>query len=271
VGVAQLRGTLANGPADVRLYWGQTDGGTNGPWANTNRLAGAASGSFSSNASNLLYGLTYYYRSYASNQWGTAWAVATTNFTTLRPASSLANSAASGITTNAAALNATLACTGAVYQVSAFWNTADGGTNTVLWANSAYVGSWTNVVSTDLTYTAAGLLPGTTYYFTFLATNALDTLWATNLQSLTTLAVLPPTPVLPVSGVTVTNGVPSFSFTAAKDCMYRLDYKNALTDTDWGYGPWSTNSTGSPVTMTLTDLSAAGQSQRFYRLEAAYP
>ena len=78
---------------------------------------------FSSNVSNLLYGLTYYYRCYASNQWGTAWAPATTNFTTLRPASSLANSAATGITTNAAALNATLACTGAVYNVVAFWNT----------------------------------------------------------------------------------------------------------------------------------------------------
>ena len=44
-GVAQLRGTLTNGPADVRLYWGTTDGGTNpANWANTILLAGTASG-----------------------------------------------------------------------------------------------------------------------------------------------------------------------------------------------------------------------------------
>jgi hypothetical protein len=200
-GVAQLRGTLTNGPADVRLYWGTTDGGTNkGNWANTNLLVNAPGGSFSSNVSNLLYGLTYHYRSYASNQWGAAWASATTNFTTLRPNSTLANSAASGITSNAAALNATLACTGAVYQVSAFWNTADGGTNAALWTNSAYVGSWTNVVSTNLSYTATGLLPSTTYAFSFRATNALNTLWATNALSFTTLAL--PAPVVVLSSPT---------------------------------------------------------------------
>jgi hypothetical protein len=192
-GIAQLRGTLTNGPADVRLYWGTTDGGTNkGNWANTNLLASTGSGAFSSNASNLLYGLAYHYRGYASNQYGTAWAPATTNFTTLRPASSLANSAATGITTNAAALNATLGCTGAVYNVVAFWNTIDGGTNAALWANSAYVGSRTNVVSSSLSVSATGLAPNTPYFFTFRATNSLDTLWATNVQSFTTLAPLGP-------------------------------------------------------------------------------
>ena len=95
-------------------------------------------------------------------------------------------------------------------------------------------------------------------------------MWPTNVRSFTTLAP-PPTQVLPVSGVKVTNGVPSFSFTAAAGCKYRLDYKNALTDAAWTAGAWSTNSTGSPLLMTLTDPSAAGQPQRFYRLEAAYP
>jgi hypothetical protein len=53
--------------------------------------------------------------------------------------------------------------------------------------------------------------------------------------------------------------------------MYRLDYKNALTDADWRYCPWSTNTTGGDLPMTLTDTGAIGQPQRFYRLEAAYP
>jgi hypothetical protein len=91
-------------------------------------------------------------------------------------------------------------------------------------------------------------------------------------QSFTTLPLpTPPTPVLPASGVAVTNGVPSFSFTAAAGFKYRLDYKNALTDTNWMLGAWSTNTTGGSLPMTLIDPSAADQSQRFYRLEAANP
>ncbi len=195
VGVAQLRGTLANGPSDVRFFWGTTDGGTNkANWANVISLTGTPTGSFTSNASNLTYGVTYYYRSYASNQWGTAWAAATTNFTTLRPASSLTNASATGITISTAALKATLICTGAVYQVSAYWNTVSGGTNTALWTNSAFVGAFTNVSGSNLSFTATGLAPNTTCYFTFRATNALDSLWATNVQSFTTLT--PPGPTV---------------------------------------------------------------------------
>jgi hypothetical protein len=449
VGVAQLQGTLTNGPADVRLYWGTADGGTNqANWANMSLLTGAANGGFASNISNLLYGLTYYYRCCASNQWGVAWSPATASFTTLKPVAttavqipysnlvevfassqysgypatnafngaglqadgthttsgnwfssgaspvanewlkvrfdqayvldhlrvwafnagsvapdvtnadvyvlgsatdpagnvnlgggpfktngwslllpqqyftpslgavtetntdpdislegvtaqqlalkinnvvsgtyagfaevqiyqsppvlSLNNSAATGVGASTAGLNATLEYMGAVYEVYAYWNTVNGATDAALWTNSAYVGSWTNIGSTNLSYTVTGLTPGATYYFTFCATNVVDTLWAANVQSFTTLAV-PPTPVLPLDGVTVTNGVPSFSFTAAAGCKYRLQYKNALTNAVWAYGPWSTNTTDSPLPMTLSDPTAVGQPQRFYRLEAAYP
>jgi hypothetical protein len=187
-------------------------------------------------------------------------------------ATALVNSPATGVTNASAVLHATLGCTGAVYSVVAFWNTVNGGTNAGLWANSAYVGSWTNAVSTNLSFTATGLAPNTPYYFTFRATNAVDTLWAANVQSFTTVALLPPpTPVLPVSGVKVTNGVPSFTFIAAAGYKYRLDYKNALTNGAWTLGPWTTNSTLSPMLITLTDAGATNQPQRFYRLEAANP
>ena len=186
-------------------------------------------------------------------------------------AGSLTNMPATGITTTTAALNATLACNGNNYTVHAWWNTVNGGTNAATWINSAYVGAWTNVASTNLSRTVTGLAPNTTYYFTFRATNALDSLWATNVQSFTTLAPIPPTPVLPVNGVGVSNGVLYLRFTTAKGCMYRLDYKNALTDANWSHGAWSTNTTGGDLPMTLTDAMAAGQSHRFYRLEAAYP
>ena len=42
-------------------------------------------------------------------------------------------------------------------------------------------------------------------------------------------------------------------------------------DADWALGAWSTNLTGSALPMTLTDLSATNQPQRFYRLEAVNP
>ncbi len=54
----------------------------------------------------------------------------------------------------------------------------NGGINPASWANSASIGSWTNVASMDLSRTLTGLVPGTTYYFTFRATNATQTVWA---------------------------------------------------------------------------------------------
>ena len=135
------------------------------------------------------------------------------------------------------------------------------------------------MVSTNLSLQVSGLIPSATYYFTFRATNAVDTLWATNVQSLTTLALLPPTPVLLGSAITISNGVPNFTFGTTAAYKYRLVYKNTLTDAFWQpvLAPpdfplpdgWSATSTGS--SMTLSDTNTAGQPQRFYRLEAADP
>jgi hypothetical protein len=130
-----------------------------------------------------------------------------------------------------------------------------------------------------LSYTAAGLAPSTLYYFTFQGTNAAGSLWATNVQSFTTLAPVPPTPVLPDSAITFSNGVPNFTFGTTAGYKYRLVYKNTLTSTSWlpVIAPtnfplpdgWSAASTGTP--MSLSDTNTAGQPQRFYRLETANP
>jgi hypothetical protein len=128
------------------------------------------------------------------------------------------------------------------------------------------------VAFTNLSLQVSGLTSQTQYFFTFRATNAVSTLWAAKDLTFTTLgSPVPPPPVLQASGVTVSGGVPSFNFTAAAGCKYRLDYKNSLTDTNWVAGPWSTNSTGNPISIILTDPSALGQPQRFYRLETASP
>jgi autotransporter-associated beta strand protein len=193
-------------------------------------------------------------------------------------AGSLTNTPATGITTTTAALNATLACNGSNYTVYAYWNTVNGGTNAATWANSAYVGAWTNVVSTNLSRAVTGLAPNTTYYFTFRAANTAYTVWATNVLSFTTLP-LPPTPVLPGSAITLSGGVPNFTFATAAGFKYRLVCKDTLTNVSWLPviatpsfplpDGWSATATGAP--MSLSDTNSAGQPQRFYRLEAANP
>ncbi|MCU0785173.1 MAG: M60 family metallopeptidase, partial [Verrucomicrobia bacterium] len=104
-------------------------------------------------------------------------------FPTGLPTGTLSNTPAAMLTTNSAALKAALGCNGNSFSVHAFWNPVNGTTNAALWTNSAYVGSWTNVAATNLSYTASGLVPGRVYYYTFRATNAYQTLWATNVLS----------------------------------------------------------------------------------------
>ena len=83
-GVESMRGSLSGWPADVTIFWGRTDGGTNGAsWQNTVSLAGMPVGNFSSTVSNLLYGMKYYYRCYASNSVAEVWAPASTSFTNM--------------------------------------------------------------------------------------------------------------------------------------------------------------------------------------------
>ena len=108
--------------------------------------------------------------------------------TTYPATGSLANRAATGITNSSAAINATLMCNGTNYDVTAFWGPEDGGINPNNWANSASIGSWTNVASIDLSRPLTNLAPGISYYYTFRATNAAGTVWASPAQSFTTLS-----------------------------------------------------------------------------------
>ncbi|MCX6926815.1 MAG: hypothetical protein NT154_26965 [Verrucomicrobia bacterium] len=81
----------------------------------------------------------------------------------------------------------------------------------------------------------------------------------------------PAPPQFPVSGFSITNGVPTFVIPTVLGTQYRLVYKNSLTDTSWtavGDGSW-TPGTGNPL--PLSDPGAKNpvvQPRRFYRLEA---
>jgi hypothetical protein len=88
LGTATLQGSLtAGGTADVYVAWGTTDGGTTqSAWDNWVNIGPQQVGVLFSNvAVNVYYGQTFYYRTFATNDWGTDWADSTVSFSTLRP------------------------------------------------------------------------------------------------------------------------------------------------------------------------------------------
>ena len=101
-------------------------------------------------------------------------------------ACSLVNAPASALMPTSAMLNTTLNCPGSVYEIRAYWGTINSGTDPALWTNSASLGTFTGVTAKALSHTATGLKPGTNYYFTFVASNAHDTSWASKVQSFRT-------------------------------------------------------------------------------------
>ncbi|MEM7397054.1 MAG: hypothetical protein AAF492_32405, partial [Verrucomicrobiota bacterium] len=83
IGTATLNGNLVGGgQGTTRIYWGDTDGGTNAMiWSNNILVAlNMFEGPFSVGVSNLTFGVPYYYRAFASNQFGSAWASTTEVF-----------------------------------------------------------------------------------------------------------------------------------------------------------------------------------------------
>ena len=80
---AYLCGT-ASAWGNVRIYWGATDGGTNaGSWIHSVEV-GPKAGGFSAQVTGLAALETYYYRCYATNRLGTAWASTAASFATGR-------------------------------------------------------------------------------------------------------------------------------------------------------------------------------------------
>ncbi|MEM7394054.1 MAG: hypothetical protein AAF492_17070, partial [Verrucomicrobiota bacterium] len=87
IGKATLNAVLNNGTsADVTIFWGASDGGTNfAAWDNATNFGVITEGPFSTVVTGLYYGVEYFYRAYASNAVDAVWAGATTNFKTRRP------------------------------------------------------------------------------------------------------------------------------------------------------------------------------------------
>lgn len=187
---ADLNGnvTSTGGEApEVIIYYGDNDGGTTpGNWDEGVNL-GAQTGTFTTDLFGLSDDTTYYFRAFAQNSGGSAWAPSTASFVTNAfslPA--VETSPATGITGTAAGVGGSVTDTGNdPPNITLFWGTNDGGTNALNWGNQIDLGEQGASFSTVL----SGLNPLTTYYFRAFAENDAGSAWANTTESLTTLEV----------------------------------------------------------------------------------
>ena len=214
---ATLNGNLTSdggAPTTVSVYWGTADGGTTpASWTNNVVLGTQSVGAFTANLTGLNATTTYYYRCYATNSAGSAWASSSFSFTTSAPAPVTPAVTNAGGATNIAGTTATLngnltSDGGAATSITVYWGTTDGGIRSGSWANNVALG--TNSVGPFAT-NITGLIPGITYYYRCAATNSVQTTWSSDAASFTTSA---PAPVAPA--VTDSTGASNITTTAAR-------------------------------------------------------
>jgi len=107
----------------------------------------------------------------------------------------ITNTAAANIGYTNATLVGTLDAQQWAFTVTAYWST-NNNANAAAWladgaAARLLLGTYTNATSQSVAGLASGLLSGTTYYYTLLATNAATNLWASPNASFTTATTSP--------------------------------------------------------------------------------
>ncbi len=187
--------------ADLTIYWGLSDAGADaGAWGSA-APAGSRTGpgAFGAALSGLSPNTTYFFRAYASNSAGDAWAPASETFTTRAAPPTVANLPASDVFATEATLGGEVTATGGEVPVlTLYYGDEDGGAEPGAWDASIALGAQGGAA----TATASGLAPGTTYYFRAAATNSGGTAWAPASASFATPTVTLPTVAnLPATGV----------------------------------------------------------------------
>jgi hypothetical protein len=163
---------------------------------------------------------------------------------------SLANQAASAITTTSATLNATLLSNSNTYNVVAYWGPNNGGINPANWANSVSLGSGLNAASINLSHTLTNLVPGTTYYFNCRATNGTQTIWAAAPQSFTTTST---SKDFLTYGANVSGSNATID-TVARTVLWTVPFGTSLTSLAPAYTV-SAQATGSPASGATLNFS----------------
>ena len=169
---------------DVAIYYGTTDGGTNPLAWDAIASAGKASRDFSVVLDGLEQATTYFYRSFAGNGLGQAWAPVTGTFTTqTATAPAIENLDPDSVGAFSAVVKGNVTDTGNdVPVVTLYYGPTDGGTNANVWANSVDVGEQAG----EFTASIDGLDPLSDYFYTTFARNGLGEAWASTAKMFTT-------------------------------------------------------------------------------------
>jgi subtilisin family serine protease len=144
----------------------------------------------------------------------------------------IVNLAATDVSDATATFNARIASVRTNYNLYVYYGPIDGGTNTALWGSSAYLGSWTNVV-TNISYTVSGLTAGRAQNYTFCVSNAAGRVWASPSWHFVMPGAMTP------SAVTTNHSVPH-AWLAARNSAWTNNYEaSVLADPDGdGFATW---------------------------------
>ncbi|MEM7394720.1 MAG: DUF11 domain-containing protein, partial [Verrucomicrobiota bacterium] len=181
IGSAQIHTLLQDGQvAETIAYWGDNNGGTNpNNWDNALNLGPALNDVTNSAViTGLLFGIEYWNHAYATNGVGDDWASNPQSWFTLIPNTDpILNLPATSIGTTSAVFNANVDGSGAVYEVSVFVGTSDGGTDPASWLNSTSLGTFTNLVG-PISNTNYLLIPGFDHYYRYRVSNPVTQIWS---------------------------------------------------------------------------------------------
>jgi autotransporter-associated beta strand protein len=143
------------------------------------------------------------------------------------------NKPATGILTTSATLNAALDCRGTNAEVRVYWGIYNGGIIPAAWENSVSLGTSNNVIATNLSRLVTGLLPDTTYYFTFGGMNTAGQTWSSKVLNFTTLPLAPTITSQPTSRTSVVGSNVRFTVVATRAASYQW-FKGAVPLTNGG-------------------------------------